>query len=310
MATQKQTRKIALVGARGTIGSSILKALVSYGHTVTVLTRPSSDTTTPFPEGVIVVPTAYDDIPTVTNHLRGQEVLILALSFLAYDSQTPLIRAAADAGVPWVVPTEYGSDPTHPLLNAEIPLMVMKAPYRKQIEDLGVSSWIGVVDNPWLDFSLRIGALGIDFKTRTARLFGEGLTKANFTTLRRVGESLASLLTLPSEELSSKYRNAWVYFSSFHVTHRELLESAVRVSGTSEKDWAVTNVDIDETIRNGKEAMAKGDSMGGVSLLFALTFKEGYGGDYNDKVIDYKMLGLEPEDLDEVMKDVMSQIDV
>jgi hypothetical protein len=48
----------------------------------------------------------------------------------------------------------------------EIPfLKVSGDKYRPQIEDLGVSSWIGVVNNPWFDWSPEKGFWGVDVKS-------------------------------------------------------------------------------------------------------------------------------------------------
>lgn len=46
--------------------------------------------------------------------------------------------------------------------------MDAKKPYRDLIEALGVSSWIGVVNNPWFDYCLPPGFFEIDVKKRTA----------------------------------------------------------------------------------------------------------------------------------------------
>lgn len=303
----KQTRNITLVGGSGTVGAPILATLIATGHKVTVLSRP--DSTATFPPTVTVRKGSYDDEAFLASALKGQEVLIMALNYAAYGAQAPLIRAAAAAAVPWVVPCEFGSDATHPKLNARVELMNAKRPFRDQIEDLGVSAWLGVACNPWFDFSVRLGALafGLDLKARTAKVFGKGDVRANFTTLRRVGESLAALLALSDAELGA-YRNAWVYFSSFLVSQRDLLASAQRVTGTAERDWDVASEDPEEVIKTAQEQVAKGNGMAGVRILFALLFSEGYGGNYEAKVVDYKKLGLEPEDLDQVMKGLAQEL--
>jgi hypothetical protein len=130
--------------------------------------------------------------------------------------------------------------------------------------------------------------------------------KGNFTTLTRVGESLASLFALPEAELS-KYKNERVYFSSFYVSQRDFLASAMRATGTTEKDWTITSVSSDQVLQAAKEPSA--DTMTRLMTIFATVFKEGYGGDYNSKVVDYEKLGLEPEDLDTLMKTLAQELD-
>lgn len=155
MASTTHIRNVALVGANGTVGAPILSALLSVGHMTTVLTRPGSSAN--FPSEVTVRVGDYSDENFAISSLEGQDVLILALAYNAYDAQIPLIKAAAKARVSYIVPCEFGSDPTHPKLNAEIQMMNMKAPFRKLIEELGVSSWIGMVNNPWVEFSINLG---------------------------------------------------------------------------------------------------------------------------------------------------------
>lgn len=304
MAT-KTLRNVVLAGASGNIGKAILEGLLAAGHKVTVLTRPESSTAALLSSNLITVHRGdYHDEAFLANALHEQDVLITALAFTGYDAQRTLFTAAARAGVPWIVPCEFGSDP-HAPLNEHIDLMRVKRPYRALVEELGVSAWIGVVTNPWFDLMLALGGagFGVDMKARTASLFDEGTAKVSLTTRRRVGKSLAAVLALPEEELAA-LRNGWVYFSSFRVSQRELWESAVRATGTKEGDWRVEYQSSDEMIRQSKATMG-GEDPKTLGLLMALTFAEGMGGDYQEKVVDYERLGLEPEEsLDEAVKEV------
>ncbi|KAF7532511.1 hypothetical protein G7054_g7883 [Neopestalotiopsis clavispora] len=294
----KQGRKITVVGGSGNIGSHIVKALVESGiHEVSVLSRPESEAT--FPDSVKVHRGAYDDEQEgfLASALAGQDVLILTLGFQAADAQKPLIRAAAVAGVPYVVPCEFGSDATNEPLCREVFFMNAKKPYRDLIEELGVSSWIGVVNNPWIDYCLPPGFFEIDIK----KLDG-GNYKANFTTMRRVGTSLAALLSQP-EALLAQHKNRWVYFSSFVASQRDMVACAQRATQTTDADWTVTVKPTQQVLDWCRAEAAKGNLMAAGRALFALAFTEGYGGNYQDKVVDYAVLGLEPEeDLDEVVR--------
>ncbi|KAI0858345.1 hypothetical protein F4860DRAFT_315541 [Xylaria cubensis] len=151
----------------------------------------------------------------------------------------------------------------------------------------------------WRWLILNVVVYGINLKNKTATLYDEGDVKANFTTLTRVGETLAALFALPEVELS-KFKNEFVYFSSFYVSQRDYLASAMRATGTTEKDWTITSISSDKVLQDAREPTA--DMTTRMMTLFALVFKEGYGGDYNSKVVDYKRLGLEAENLDALMK--------
>ncbi|KAI1075555.1 NAD(P)-binding protein [Whalleya microplaca] len=305
MPPPNQTRNIVLVGASGTIGAPILSALITKGHRVSVLTRPSSNGV--FPASVTTHKVDYNDEASAAAILAGQDVLIMALSWKAYDAQVPLIKAAAKARVPYVVPTEFGSDATQPKIMTEIDLMRVKAPYRKLIEDLGVSAWIGITNNPWVEFCMARAALGIDLKEKYAVLVDGGTTKINCTTLKRVGESLAALLALPDEELA-QYKNEWAFFSSFYVSQRDLLASAMRVTRTQEQNWTIirSSEQAGECRKLDKDKEGKGKPM--IGRLFLILLTERWGGDYNWKVIDYTRLGLKQENLDEVMQNLTEKL--
>lgn len=300
----QETRKVTLVGATGNVGKHILDSLLAAGHEVSVITRANSNITVP--DKVTLHRGDYNDESFLATALKGQDVLIVTVSFGAYEVQTPLFRAAAAAKVPWIVPCEFGADPKASL-NEHISLMKAKKPYRDLIEELGVSSWVGVVNGLWFDYVMPMGAfgLGIDAKAKTANFFDDGNTKTNFTTLKRVGESLAAVLGWPEDELA-KLRNDWVYFSSFHITQREIWAAAMRATGTKESDWVVSARPSEDVIKECKEQIANGAGMAPAQqLLMALTLGKGIGGDYQEKVVDNERLGLQPESQDEVVKKVV-----
>ena len=298
------------MGATGNVGQAILDSILATGiHKVSVITRSESSSSSKLPDSVIIHRGSYTDESFLVAALAGQDILILAVSFMSYSAQDPIIRAAAKAGVPWILPTEYGSDP-EASLNKDLPLNSHKVPFRELIEELGTSNWIGLSTNPWLDYCLLQGGfVGIDIKQKTAQLYGNGEVKANFTALPRVGSTAAALLSLPDTELS-KFKNRFVYTSSVRVSQRDILESALRVTGTTEDQWTVEYKDTAEAIHGLKERMASGDMMAGAQLLFALTFSDGLGGDFNDKVVDYEgLLGLEKEEsLDDIVKQVVAKL--
>ena len=85
--------------------------------------------------------------------MQGQDVLIITLAATAGpEVQTGLISAAAKAGVPWVLPNEYGGDGENADLCKAVPILGIKARYRDQIEELGRSGWIGIASSLWFDY--------------------------------------------------------------------------------------------------------------------------------------------------------------
>ena len=294
-----QGRKITLVGASGGLGSQIVHALQLYGiHTITAITRTESAAV--FPSDVIVCRGAYSHNRFLVDTLKDQDVVILVLSFMALDSQALIINAAAQAGVPWVIPCEFAADNLHEKLNQEISMMSQKNKYREYIDQLGVSSWIGIINGPWFDWSFKKSYWGIDVKARKVNIFN-GDTKINTTTLRKVGRSLAALLSLPESELQT-FKNQFVYFSSFLVSQRDILNSVIRATGTEESDWVIETKDATKAAEDAKKAIKRGDGMATVDLLFATLNREGFGGNYEQKVFLNKELELEQENFDIVVR--------
>ena len=95
----------------------------------------------------------YTDSAFLESALQGQDVLILTFHFLTTpDVQNNFIHAAAKAGVPWIIPNEYSSDPLNKKLTDEIQMVGSKVQFRDLIEKLGKSAWVGIATGFWLDY--------------------------------------------------------------------------------------------------------------------------------------------------------------
>lgn len=148
---------------------------------------------------------------------------------------------------------------------------------------------------------------GLNIKERTVRLYDEGTTVLSTSTLDQVARGLVKLLSLPSEKLL-KYENSFVYIDSFHVSQLDMFRSLLKATGTEEKEWKVTKVPVDVAIAGGRKAFAAGDHKGGLDMFVGTMFKEGSGGDFRSKSNNVD-LGLDEEDLDEVVSQVVKQVE-
>ena len=72
--------------------------------------------------------------------------------------QKTLIDAAAEAGVKWILPTEYAGDGLNEAMVEGVPLFHPKRDARRQVEALAEREegkdvkWIGVATGPWMEF--------------------------------------------------------------------------------------------------------------------------------------------------------------
>jgi len=75
---------------------------------------------------------------------------VLCLGFTApHELQHKFIDAAAEAGVEYVFPVEFGGDTDDEALGKVVPMLAGKKKVREYIESVGKSKWIGIVNNPW-----------------------------------------------------------------------------------------------------------------------------------------------------------------
>lgn len=183
--------------------------------------------------------------------------------------------------------------------------MAHKKDIREYIESKGQgkTKWIGIVNNPWTDYSLNAGMFGIQVKDKTFTSV-EPQTKFNTTSLAQAGRAVAAIV-LAKPEILKGYENKLVYVNSFYVTQREIFESVLKATGTTEDQWKVGSENVDEKIQSGKNAVAAGNFMGAVNILYGATMKEGLGNVYGGELANDK-LALPKEDLDELVGDVVN----
>ena len=248
------------------------EALVKTGkHKVTALTRPES--TSKIPDGVESKILDYEHRASLVEALRGQDVLIITMNVTApRDQQAKLVEAAAEAKVPWVLPSEWGPDAANKEMSNDMIIGPAKDTTRKLIEQLGQSAWIGIICGFWYEFSIAASpeCFGFDVHNRRVILIDDGNVRINTSTWPQIGRGVANLLSskvLPDDENDkspclANFRNKFVYISSFLVNQREMLDSIMRVTGTTIQDWAVEHQQHKERYDSGIKDMKNGDRQG------------------------------------------------
>lgn len=308
-----RVRNIAIVGAGGSVGSYLTRALLQTSqHVVTALSRKDSKNT--LPAGVIVKHVDYDEPATLVEALQGQDVLIITMNVMAPpDTQRKLIDAAAQAEVGWVLPNEWGTDPTQTSLIAEAFPHNTYAATREYIDQVGKSSWIGMICSFWYEFSLAGSPhrYGFDFKERSVTFFDDGTTKINSSTWDQCGRAVAALLSLkvlPDDEADkspslSQFRNSFVYLSSFNVSQKDMFASVLRVTGAAESDWTVKYQNSKERYDEGVAMFKAGNRQGFAQLMYTRAFyPTGEGNFENRGLLHNDLLGLPQESLDEATR--------
>ncbi|KAK1069026.1 hypothetical protein LTR33_011004 [Friedmanniomyces endolithicus] len=309
-------KNIAIVGASGSVGTFITKALISQGqHNVTAITRGHKPVTprnksAQMPEGLHAIKEVdYDSHESLVGAMKGQDMLIITMNVMApRDSQTKLIDAAIEAGIHWIMPNQYGGyfadDETNESGRADM-LRAGTMAVRRYIEGKG-GSWIVVACGFWYEFSLsgQEYRYGFDFEKKNLTLFDDGEVKHTCSTWPQVGRAVAKLLALPVSGASpclNDWKNNQVVFSSFALSQRDMLASVLRVTGDKESDWKITHEGTEERYKRGQEMFKQGNIAGfGIFLYVTVFFPDGKGD--LTALRENEKLGLPEEDLDEATK--------
>lgn len=298
--------RVAIIGAAGRVGGAFTKALLATGkHTVTVITRQDSSSTPP--DGVQVSKVDYDNQQSLIDALKGQEVLIITLAVTApLDTQSKVISAAAKAGVPYIFHNTYGSDILKEEISREYIIGFAEQKVRKQIEDEGVSKWIGFCCSFWYEWSLPLGkdTFGFDIKNREVVFIDDGETVFDTSTWPQCGRAMAALLSLPISGdgiTFDSFANNVVYINSFRLTQKQILASILRVTGDKQEDWKITHEPARERWEAGKAQMETGDRAGFVKLLYSRAMAKDGNAFFGDRLHN-GALGLKEEELDELTK--------
>ncbi|KAM0543429.1 hypothetical protein ACHAPJ_012292 [Fusarium lateritium] len=306
MASKAQGRKIAIIGASGHVGAPALKALVAQGvHTITAVQR--TEATSTFPSEVIVKTGNLEDESFLASTFQGQDVVVLIppLSHIL-SIQEPAVRAAAKAGVPYILPGEYGPDPFAKYLIEENQLLQNKKKIRDLIDELGVSSWISVTVGAFLDANIQAGFWSIDTKQKKATIYSGANGKLSTSSVTHTGQATAAVLGLPEDDLA-KYKNKAVYVPEFRLTQREVLKVVQDATKTTDEDWNIDVVDIKDAFADCEAKIQQGDVLAGYFKFFLTHYQDDGGAEFEHKVVASEVeklhaLGLHKQSLEDVIK--------
>lgn len=270
---------------------------------MTALTR--HDSKSSIADGVSVKKVNYDDVSSLSDALIGQDALIITMGTLAPpDSEIKLYEAAAKAGVPWVLPNEYGYDDSDESVDADTAIGVRKKKNREVLEQLKGPAWLGVACGFWYEFSLAGGPdrFGFDLDNRSVIMYGDGNVPLSTSTWQQSARAVAAALSLPllpydesdKSITLSQYRNKFIRFESFRLTQRDMLNAICKATETSEPDWKITHVDVKEYWSEARKRFQEGDYKSFGQMLYSRMFYPDAPGAFD--TTDNEALGLPTED--------------
>ncbi|KAI9666112.1 MAG: hypothetical protein M1821_004047 [Bathelium mastoideum] len=289
-------KTVAVAGASGNLGPSVVDQLLKAGFSVSALTRQNSNSTPP--SGVKAIPVDYTSVDSLTAALKGHDAVVSTLNPDVVD-QTPIIDAAIAAGVSRYLPSEFGCD----TLNANVrklPVFAAKAKtvdYISQKAKEGKISYTLVITGPFLDWCLPTPFL-VNFEGPVADIFDGGDNKVSTTMLADIGRAVAGVLKHPAET-----ENRAVYVESAAVSQNQLLAIASKVTGKKFETRPASTVEHE---KQAHEKFKQGD----MSSMVTFILRAVWGGQEFEakfeKPLDNKLFGvnkLTEKQLEEVVKE-------
>ncbi|KAH0431436.1 hypothetical protein CcaCcLH18_07052 [Colletotrichum camelliae] len=304
---------VAVVGAGGQIGRAIAVQLLKTGrHRVTAITRSGSSNS--LPEGLEKAFVDYNNEESLIDALKGQDFLVITLSLSAAPgTHSALVRAAAKAGVRYVMPNAYSINfTTSENLRRDIPVGNTVLANIAEIQQAGMTS-ITLMNGFWYEYSLIAGpaTFGFDLDNRIITFYDDGKKAINTSTWVQCGRAVASLLSLkvlPENEddkstTISEFHNKTLFVSSFKISQKEMFDSVKRVTSTTDDDWRIYFEPTEARYKAGMEDMERGKPEGFYRSMYARVFFPSGDADFES---DGDRLGLPVEDLDESTRYALS----
>lgn len=246
----------------------------------------------------------YNDEESLVKALAGQDAVVSALSREAIPLQTPLIDAAATAGVKRFVPSEFGSNLQDPQIR-KFPNYKHKVQVEEYLEQKARSHGITytyIYNNVFIDLSIQAGVV-LDLKRRKARLYNGGERAISMITMPAAARAVVAVL-----KHSEETKNRPVYIHEGLMSQKQILGHAKEVISGGE--WHEEQVHLDELEKHlVAQATVDGSKMG-VFHVYAVkgAFGDGLGNQYGET--DNQLLGIQPlseEGFKEMLADIIAK---
>ncbi|KAI0161451.1 NAD(P)-binding protein [Xylariaceae sp. FL1272] len=278
-------KSVAIAGATGNLGPAIVTQLIKAGFEVTALTRQNS--TSSLPESVKIKTVDYDSVDSLSSALENQHAVVSTLGSMALSKQLKLVQAAINAKVGRFIPSEFGSDTSHPK-TSKLPVFADKivvANVLAEEAEKGSITYTLIRNGPFFDWAMKAGLL-LNIPEKSVALYDGGDRLFSTTTLETIGKAVVGVLKNPEAT-----KNRGIYIQDTAVTTNQLHAWAEKATGAS---WSTKVVSVENDILAPAWAEVKSENpdLRRVAIPFIITsiWGQGYGG-YFEKV-DNELLGL------------------
>ena len=286
-------QKIAIAGATGNLGPTIVKGLVDAGFEVTVLSQ--SGNTSSLPSTVETIKVDYSSQDSLVAALKGQDAFVSNIP--KHGQQPSLIDAAIAAGVKRFIPSEFGSNISGNANTAALPVFEGKKITQEYLQQKSNEISYTLINNGlFLDWGIQVGLL-LNLKGDPTRVFDAGNDKHSFTLLSDVAQAVVGVLKHPKET-----HNRAVYVQSAALSQNE----AIDIAQKAKPDVKIQRQDasVKELLETSHKQLAQGGEQIGAAMLgFIITSIFGdskeYGNLWNEKN-DNELLGIKEKTAEEL----------
>lgn len=290
--------KVAVAGATGNLGPSIVNALVEANYQVFAFSR--SGKTEGLPSSVKTVKVDYSSKESLVSALKSNGIEALVSNLPKHDMQIGLIDAAIEAGVKKFLPSDFGSDVSGNDYCKELPVFkggkLVVQDYLKKVSSQ--ISWTVVVNGIFFDWGLKVGFM-VNTKGGVTQLYDDPDAKHSTTNLADVGQAVVGVLKHPEET-----KNRTVYVQSACVSQNEIL--AIAKKAKPDVEFPTEKANTEDLLKQSFKLLEEGKDIGTamVNFIKVSIFNEKYGSNWSAKN-DNELLGvkdLTQAEIEEVVK--------
>ncbi|KAF4552793.1 Hypothetical protein D9617_9g025840 [Elsinoe fawcettii] len=297
-------KTVAVWGATGNVGPTIVNHLVSAGLDVVILSRRSTRPEAASEKARIIQIDITKEHDRLVSILRGIDVVVSITGETGLHAQPALIDAAIEAGVKLFFPSEYGGDMTNQA-NLALPIFAEKVKTMNHLKQKAAEGKIGYVllqNAAFLDWGLIYDFLINVSGSAPTTIWNGGDVKFSATKLDDLGKALASIVKNPEP-----YWSRQVLINSTVTTQNELLAAAKKAKPDAK--WKTTHQYTVTARERGEEIWTggKGDLWAAIyDMLPSATFDTDYGVVFDQA--DSKELGikyLSNEEVETVVREIV-----
>ncbi|KAF4463910.1 2`-hydroxyisoflavone reductase [Fusarium albosuccineum] len=284
-------QKVAVVGASGTLGSEVVKALLRAGFDVTAITRNESQAK--FPDSIAVKRADLSSVDSVKEAISGQDAIVSTSATAGISTQKVIINATIAAKIERFIPSEFGIE-SRKYRDTKIGrLLAGKVQNSDYLIELASKhdwfSWTGLSTGLFFELPLKSGSGFVDVKNRKFTLVDSGNEPYSTSPLSFIGDAVAAILKKP-KETANQYLNV----AGVVTTQNELLKAVEEVTGNKFEVSHVTGAELEKI---ADEKIAKHDYSAFGQYIQQFLFADGAGHALTAENSSNELLGLEKEDV-------------